>query len=415
MKLRVGWSLEGGLCIVAMAILFDRLSQAMSQPTILPKLTEGEMRFHLLPQSWEPIAPARWVERAIHVVWAAVAAVSTAVTSAVAGAIGAVSKQAGEIIRNRPYLVMGLLLIAIVMLLQEYAPRSWRPGDYPGDWELTIRKPVDDAIAGLTVYPPFIAVTQWMRAVTYLYFLKPIDFFLTHLPWWYVSALFTAIAWYVAGWRLALLTALSLLFCGASGLWGLTMYTITGTAVSVLFCMIIGVPLGVWAAYSRTVDTILRPILDTMQTIPAFVYLVPALFFFGGNPTTAVIATVIYAIPPIIRTTALGLRQVPVEVDEVSRSFGATPVQALTKLKLPLALPSIMLGVNQTVIMALAMQTVTPLVAGLGLGKEVYDAMNIADTGKGLTAGLGIVLMAVVLDRLSLAITANQRAALGLK
>ena len=193
------------------------------------------------------------------------------------------------------------------------------------------------------------------------------------------------------------------------------MYTITGTAVSVLFCLIIGVPLGVWAAYSRAADTILRPILDTMQTIPAFVYLVPALFFFGGNPTTAVIATVIYAIPPIIRTTALGLRQVPVEVDEVSRSFGATPLQALAKLKLPLAMPSIMLGVNQTVIMALAMQTVTPLVAGLGLGKEVYDAMNIADTGKGLTAGLGIVLMAVVLDRLSLAITANQRAALGLK
>lgn len=414
-KLKVGWSLEGGLSIVAMAIIFDRLSQAMSAPPEAPKLNRGEMLFRLLPQSWEPYAPARWVEQAINVVWVMVASVSGVITGAVANALGAVSKQAGEVIRNRPYLVMGLLLIAIVMLLQEFAPRAWRPGDYPGDWEISIRKPVDDAIAALTVYPPFIAVTQWMRAVTYLYFLKPIDFFLTHLPWWYITALFSAIAYYVAGWRLALLTALSLLFCGASGLWGLTMYTITGTAVSVLFCMIIGVPLGVWAAYSRTADAVLRPILDTMQTIPAFVYLVPALFFFGGNPTTAVIATVIYAIPPIIRTTALGLRQVPVEVDEVARSFGSTPMQALTKLKLPLAMPSIMLGVNQTVIMALAMQTVTPLVAGLGLGKEVYDAMNIADTGKGLTAGLGIVLMAVVLDRLSLAMTANQRAALGLK
>ncbi len=414
-KLKVGWSLEGGLCIVAMAIIFDRLSQAMSAPPETPKLNRGEMLFRLLPQSWEPFAPARWIEQAINVVWVGVATVSNAVTGVIAGAIGAVSKQAGEVIRSRPYLVMGLILIAIIMLLQEFAPRSWRPGDYPGDWEFSIRKPVDEAIAALTVYPPFYSVTQWMRAITYLYFLKPIDFFLTHLPWWYVSALFTAIAWYVAGWRLGVLTALSLLFCGASGLWGLTMYTITGTTVSVLFCLLIGVPLGVWAAYSKSVDVILRPILDTMQTIPSFVYLVPALFFFGGNPTTAVIATVIYAIPPVIRTTTLGLRQVPVEVDEVARSFGTTPLQALSKLKLPLALPSIMLGVNQTVIMALAMQTVTPLVAGLGLGKEVYDAMNIANTGKGLTAGLGIVLMAVVLDRLSLAMTANQRAALGLK
>ena len=414
-KLKVGWSLEGGLCIVAMAIIFDRLSQAMSAPPEAPKLNRGEMLFRLLPQSWEPYAPARWIEQAINVVWVAVARVSNTVTGAVAGAIGALSRPVGDAVRNRPYLVMGLILIAMVMALQEFAPRSWRPGDYPGDWEFSIREPVDEAIAALTIYPPFIAVTQWMRAVTYLYFLKPIDFFLTHLPWWYVTALFTAIAGYVAGWRLALLTALSLFFCGASGLWGLTMYTITGTAVSVLFCLLIGVSLGVWAAYSRAADAVLRPILDTMQTIPSFVYLVPALFFFGGNPTTAVIATVIYAIPPIIRTTSLGLRQVPVEVDEVARSFGTTPMQALAKLKLPLAMPSIMLGVNQTVIMALAMQTVTPLVAGLGLGKEVYDAMNIADTGKGLTAGLGIVLMAVVLDRLSLAMTANQRAALGLK
>ena len=414
-KLKVGWSLEGGLCIVAMAIIFDRLSQAMSSQPEAPKLNRGEMLFRLLPQSWEPYFLARWIEQTINVVWVGVATVSTAITRAVAKAVGVISKPAGEVIGKRPHLVMALTLIAIIMILQEYAPRSWRPGDYPGDWEFSIRKPVDDAIAALTIYPPFYSVTQWMRAITYLYFLKPIDFFLTHLPWWYVSVLFTAIAWYIAGWRLGLLTALSLLFCGASGLWGLTMYTITGTTVSVLFCLLIGIPFGVWAAYSRLADMILRPILDTMQTIPAFVYLVPALFFFGGNPTTAVIATVIYAIPPVIRATALGLRQVPVEVDEVARSFGTTPLQALAKLKIPLALPSIMLGVNQTVIMALAMQTVTPLVAGLGLGKEVYDAMNIADTGKGLTAGLGIVLRAGVLDRLSLAITANQWAALGLK
>ena len=414
-KLKVGWSLEGGLCIVAMAIIFDRLSQAMSAVEEEVKLNRGEVRLYLLPQRWERYPLVTWLELPVRLAFIAVAAVSDVIVNGIAKTADRVSKQAGEIIRNRPYLVMGLLLIAIIILLQEFAPRALRPGDYPSDWEFSIRKPVDEAINALTIYPPFYSVTQWMRAVTYLYFLKPIDFFLTHLPWWYITALFAAVAWYVAGWRLGLLTVLSLLFCGASGLWGLTMYTITGTAVSVLFCLMIGLPFGVWAAYSRIADMILRPILDTMQTIPSFVYLVPALFFFGGNPTTAVIATVIYAIPPVIRATALGLRQVPVEVDEVARSFGTTPFQALAKLKMPLALPSIMLGVNQTIIMALAMQTVTPLVAGLGLGKEVYDAMNIADTGKGLTAGLGIVLMAVVLDRLSLAMTANQRAALGLK
>jgi len=133
-----------------------------------------------------------------------------------------------------------------------------------------------------------------------------------------------------------------------------------------------------------------------MQTLPAFVYLIPALFFFGGNKTTAVIATVIYAIPPVIRLTTLGLKQLPPEVDEVAGSFGSSTLQTLFKVKLPMASPSIMLGLNQAVVFALAMQAITPLVAGLGLGKEVYDAMNSADLGKGLTAGIGIVLLACV-------------------
>jgi glycine betaine/proline transport system permease protein len=151
-----------------------------------------------------------------------------------------------------------------------------------------------------------------------------------------------------------------------------------------------------------------------MQTMPAFVYLIPVLFFFGGNPTTAIIATVIYALPPMIRLTTLGIGQIPLEIDEVARSFGSRTLQTLTKVKFPLAIPSIMLGVNQTVIMALAMQAITPLVAGLGLGKEVYDAMNTANTGRGLMAGIGITLLAIVLDRLTQSWTRRQRAALGL-
>jgi ABC-type proline/glycine betaine transport system permease subunit len=151
-----------------------------------------------------------------------------------------------------------------------------------------------------------------------------------------------------------------------------------------------------------------------MQTMPAFVYLIPVLMFFGGNPVTAMIATVIYAVPPMIRMTILGLRELPNEVNEVTSAFGSTSLQSLVKVKLPMASPAIMLGVNQAVIMALAMQVITPLVAGLGLGKEVFHGMSLADTGRGLVAGCGIVLLAIVLDRLTQAWTRNQREALGL-
>ena len=172
--------------------------------------------------------------------------------------------------------------------------------------------------------------------------------------------------------------------------------------------------MGILAAYNKVVDAILRPVLDAMQTLPAFVYLIPALFFFGGNKTTAVIATVIYSIPPVIRLTTLGLKQLPVEIDEVANSYGSSQTQTLLKVKLPMASPSIMLGLNQSVVMALAMQAITPLVAGLGLGKEVFDAMNVANMGKGLAAGIGIVLLTIMLDRLTQGWTRNQRKALGL-
>ncbi|MEM7422827.1 MAG: ABC transporter permease subunit [Pseudomonadota bacterium] len=409
-KLKVGWSLEGGLCIVGMAILFDRLSYAMSAPAIPPKLSPGEMRFRLLPQSWEPFVAARWVEVAIEALWR----IGSYPARAVIRLAGRLGPDAGRLMSRHIYLVMGVLVIGLIFLIDANAPRGWRIGGFPKVLEFSIREPIDAAIDWLTVNPTFIAITQGIRSGVFLYFLRPLDTLLTQLPWWYVTALFTGLAWLAAGWRLAVLCLASLLFCGAAGLWDLTMYTLAGTVVSVLVCLIIGVPIGIWAAYSRIVDAAVRPLLDLMQTIPAFVYLIPALFFFGGNPTTAIIATVIYAIPPVIRTTTLGLRHVPEQIDEVARSFGAHPVQSLVRVKLPLASPSIMLGVNQTVIMALAMQTVTPLVAGLGLGKEVYDAMNIANTGKGLTAGIGIVLMAVVLDRLTQAMTATQRRALGL-
>ena len=159
---------------------------------------------------------------------------------------------------------------------------------------------------------------------------------------------------------------------------------------------------------------VLRPILDAMQTMPSFVYLIPVLMFFGGNIVSAVIATVIYAMPPIIRCTTLGISQLPVTYTEVSSSFGGTAMQTLKKVKLPMALPSIMLGLNQAVMMALAMQVVTPLIGGGGLGRDVFNALDTSNTGYGLSAGIGIVLLAIILDRLSQAWTQTQRKALGL-
>ena len=184
--------------------------------------------------------------------------------------------------------------------------------------------------------------------------------------------------------------------------------------VSVLVCLVVGVPIGVMTAYNDTFNAILKPVLDTMQTLPTFVYLIPVIMFFGGNVVSALIATVIYALPPMIRLTGLGIRQVPPQAEEVARSFGSTGIQILRKIKLPLSLPSIMLGVNQAIMMALAMTVVTPLIGGKGLGKEVYDAMNIANPGKGLQAGIAIVLMAVLLDRLTQVWSRKQREALGL-
>ena len=417
-RLRVGHSFEGGLCIVIMAIIFDRMSAAMNRDRAR-SLPDDVLEFRLLPQKWDANPVARIIETGVDWTWTGVGAAGAATARSVGRLLGALAALVDRSIgvrlaawcARRSFLVTGLVLIAAVLALDASVLRI---GDFPREWEISIRAPIDKVVADLTVYPPFIAVTQWIRASVYLYLLAPLDRFLVELPWFYVAGLVGLIVWRSVGWGFAIVTAIALFFVGAANLWPITMYTLAGTTVSVVICMAIGIPLGIAAAYSKVWDAIQRPVLDTMQTMPAFVYLIPVLFFFGGNPTTAIIATVIYAVPPMIRLTTLGIGQIPLEIDEVARSFGSRTLQTLVKVKLPLAVPSIMLGVNQTVIMALAMQAITPLVAGLGLGKEVYDAMNTANTGRGLMAGIGITLLAIVLDRLTQAWTRKQREALGL-
>jgi len=419
-RLKVGWSLEAGLSIVFMAIILDRVTLAMSKPSGSGATVGSKTRrFRLLPQAWVHQRAAIWIENGVEVIWHVVAVVFSTLVDRLAcvlGAAMAVVHRKGALwlvdwMRRHRFLVSGLLLIFAVLAWDAWISPI---GNFPRSLQFSFRGPVDASVDWLATDPTFIIITKAIKAGIYLYLLNPLTQFFVGLPWWYVLGAMFLIVWRSGGIRFALMTTVALLFIGASGIWAVTMYTLAATLASVAVCVLFGLPLGILAAYSRTLDAILRPILDTMQTMPSFVYLIPVLMFFGGNAVTAIIATVIYSIPPMIRMTTLGLRQLPPEINEVSNAFGSTGWQTLLKVKLPMASPSIMLGVNQAVVMALAMQVITPLVGGKGLGKEVFHAMNLANTGQGLVAGIGIVLLAIVLDRLTQAWTRNQREALGL-
>ena len=177
--------------------------------------------------------------------------------------------------------------------------------------------------------------------------------------------------------------------------------TLSIVLASVLIALVIGLPVGVLLSASDRANRIMRPILDTMQTMPVFVYLIPALLLFGTGNASAVIATVIYAVVPVIRLTSLGIRQVDKEVVEAAKSFGSTKSQALWKVQIPQALPTIMTGVNQTLMMAMAMVVTTSMIGARGLGMEVLEAVNRIEIGRGLVAGISVVILAIVLDRLT--------------
>lgn len=411
-RLKVGWAFEGGICIVFLAIILDRLSYAISGVANEKRWTDSTSnRFHLLPQKWDTNPLARAVEYPLALIWNTVGHAGTAVTRAAAALVKPLSAPTAQSIMNRPFLIVGGLLL---LLLYFFGGEFKWMSTFPRDWEFSLREPIDAVINWLTINPTFIGITKAIRSAIYLYLLNPLDLFLSGLPWWYLMPLIALIVWASVSWQFALVTLVFLFFTAAAGLWEQTLFTLAGTSVSVIICMLVGVPIGVSAAYSKVINSVVQPVLDAMQTLPAFVYLIPALFFFGGNKTTAIIATVIYAIPPVIRLTTLGLKQVPEEVDEVAGSFGSSTLQTLIKVKLPMASPSIILGLNQAVVFALAMQAITPLIGGLGLGKEVFDAMNVSNLGKGLAGGIGIVLLTIVLDRVTQGWTKNQRKALGL-
>lgn len=188
---------------------------------------------------------------------------------------------------------------------------------------------------------------------------------------------------------------------GAFGLWDLMMMTLAIVIISVVMALILGLPIGIGMAYSPKMHKILRPILDGMQTMPSFVYLIPAIILFGMGKFPGVFATIIYAIPPVIRLTDLGIRRVSKEMVEVAHSFGASAWQTLIKVQLPQALPTIMAGVNQTTMLALSMVVIASMIGSAGLGMEVLIAINRMDIARGFEAGVSIVFLAIIIDRTS--------------
>jgi ABC-type proline/glycine betaine transport system permease subunit len=210
-----------------------------------------------------------------------------------------------------------------------------------------------------------------------------------------------AIAWQIAGKKIAIYSLIWLTLIGFLGIWEEAMVSLSLVVTAVIFCLVIGIPLGIACARSDRLEKIIRPLLDVMQTLPTFVYLVPVVMLFGIGEVPGVIATIIFALPPLIRLTNLGIRQVPAEVVEAAIAFGSTPNQVLWEAQIPLAMPTILAGVNQAILMALSMSVVTSMIAVPGLGLMVLQGVGRLDIGLAAVGGLGIVLLAIMLDRIT--------------
>ncbi len=231
--------------------------------------------------------------------------------------------------------------------------------------------------------------------------LEGLEWLFFTLPPWLIIVAFAYAAWRYAGKRVTVFTVLTFFLIGYLGLWEDTMTTLAMVICSVVFCAVTGIPLGILAGRSDRFEMFMRPFLDAMQTTPAFVYLIPVVMLFSIGTVSGILATIVFALPPIIRLTSLGIRQVHPELIEAALAFGATPWQVLRKVQFPLALPSIMAGLNQTIMMALSMVVIAALIGAGGLGNPVVQGLNTLEIGLATIGGLSIVLLAMVLDRIT--------------
>ncbi|MFJ4351103.1 ABC transporter permease [Pseudomonas sp. NPDC089428] len=237
---------------------------------------------------------------------------------------------------------------------------------------------------------------------TLLWAIVNLEGLLRATPWWLMLAIVAGVAWHATRKVATTAVIVGLLFLvGAVGLWDKLMQTLALMLVATLISVLVGIPLGILSARNDRLRAVLMPLLDIMQTMPSFVYLIPVLMLFGLGKVPAIFATVIYAAPPLIRLTDLGIRQVDGEVMEAINAFGANRLQQLFGVQLPLALPSIMAGINQTTMMALSMVVIASMIGARGLGEDVLVGIQTLNVGRGLEAGLAIVILAVVIDRIT--------------
>jgi len=355
--LKVGEAMEAGLAIVALAIALDRLSQAAAkrQSEVHGELTEG-LSF--------------WV--------------------------------------RYPNLSLALLLLAGTTLLSLVIPFF---ADVPKAITFTTAPAWKAAISWITIN--FFDVIEAFRVFLILYILNPVRAFCEGFPWLGAVFLLALAGWQLGGARLATLVALLTAFCAVTGLWEKTMATVYLTGISVVIACLIGIPLGLAASRSDRFEKIITPIIDTLQVLPSFCFIIPVVMLFRVGDVTAMIATVAFAVVPAIRYTNHGIRQVPPALIEAAVVSGCTKRQMFWKVQLPLALPEIMLGINQTILMALAMIIICAMIGTRDLGQEVFIALSKADSGRGIVAGLAIAFIGIIADRLFNAWSARARARLG--
>jgi glycine betaine/proline transport system permease protein len=360
-RLRVGQALEAGLAIVLVAVIFDRISYGFARNSQNAARRSGSATGNSLRDN----VPG-WL--LAYVYWG------------------------------------GVLIFVLVFVLVDADQGVLR--GFPEDWRISIQRPVDELVRWMQVNLYQIGDlpigTGPLSDFLVIRLLNPLRHLLqTTIPWPVLTAAVALIAHAAGGWRLALGSAAGMLALGLLGTWEQSMDTLSQVIVAVLLALLIGLPLGIWAGRNHWVETALRPLLDFLQTIPPFVYLVPVIMLFNIGRVPGILASVLYALPPLIRLTALGIQQVSPAAVEAAEAFGSTAWQKLSKVQLPLALPSMMAGVNQAVMMVLSMVIIAGLVGGGALGLEAVNGLARSQLGRGLEAGLAIVIIAMILDRVT--------------
>ena len=354
-RLDIGAGLEAGFAIVALAVALDRISQAFAARP--PSALVPGLPFH----------------------------------------------------RRHPYLVAAILLVVVSSLFGLVLPAVQT---YPRALELSTGGFWGEVVRWINV--TFFDTLEAIKTAILVNVLVPVKRLMAALPWAGVVAALALAGWRLGGWRLALTAGGLPALIAVTGQWEKAMVTVYLCGVSVLVAAAIGIPVGIVAATRARTWSVVRVAIDTLQTLPSFVYLMPAVMLFRVGDFTAMIAVVAYAVVPAIRYTALGMQRVDPRLVEAARAMGATPWQILTRVRLRLALPEILLGLNQTIMFALSMLVITALVGTRDLGQEVYIALTKADTGRGLVAGLAVAAIAIVADRLISAAARRMRARLGL-